>query len=70
MDMDKLIARIHELAHKAKTVGLSSEEEAERKQLRQEYLKLFRMQFQQQLDNTYVMDESGEKRKLERKRPN
>ncbi|MBE5760423.1 MAG: DUF896 domain-containing protein [Clostridiales bacterium] len=70
MDMDKLIARINELAHKAKTVGLSSEEESERKQLRQEYLKLFRMQFQQQLDNTYVMDESGEKRKLERKRPN
>lgn len=58
------VDRINELAHKAKTVGLTPEEEAERAVLRQEYLAAFRKNLRAQLDNTYVVDEKGNKRKL------
>ena len=58
------IERINELAHKAKTVGLTAEEEAEREVLRKEYLAAFRKNLRAQLDNTYVVDEKGNKRKL------
>ena len=58
------VDRINELAHKVKTVGLTPEEEAERAVLRQEYLAAFRKNLRAQLDNTYVVDEKGNKRKL------
>lgn len=58
------VDRINELAHKAKTVGLTPEEEAERAVLRQEYLAAFRQNLRAQLDNTYIVDDKGNKRKL------
>lgn len=58
------IERINELAHKAKTVGLTAEEEAERAVLRKEYVEAVRRNLRAQLDNTYVVDEKGNKRKL------
>ncbi|MCQ2420180.1 MAG: DUF896 domain-containing protein [Clostridia bacterium] len=58
------IERINELAHKAKTVGLTPEEEAERAVLRKEYVEAVRRNLRDQLDNTYVVDEKGNKRKL------
>ena len=58
------VERINELAHKAKTVGLTPEEEQERAVLREEYLAAFRKNLRAQLDNTYVVDPAGNKRKL------
>lgn len=58
------IARINELARKAKTVGLTEEEIAERDALRKEYVEAVRKNLTAQLDNTYVVDEKGSRRKL------
>ncbi|WP_042226730.1 DUF896 domain-containing protein [Paenibacillus popilliae] len=61
MNMDKLIARINELARKDKSVGLNSEELAERATLREQYLVLFRQQVRNKLDSIrYVEDEEGD----------
>lgn len=63
METDR-VKRINELAHKAKTEGLTEEEIRERDVLRQEYLAAFRKNLRSQLDNTYIVDEKGNKRKL------
>ena len=63
------VKRINELAHKAKTVGLTAEETAERDRLRQEYLAAFRKNLTAQLDNTYLVDEQGNRRKLTKREP-
>lgn len=66
--MDPKIARINELAHKAKTgTGLTHEEREEQKKLREEYVAGFRASLQSQLDNMYIVDAQGNKRKLEKK---
>ena len=61
---EKLIERINELARKSKTEGLTDEEKAEQKRLRDEYRFAFRQNLTQQLEHTYIMDENGNKRKL------
>lgn len=62
------IDRINELACKAKTAeGLTKEEHAEREELRKAYIAEFRQSLQAQLDNTYIVDHQGNKKKLERK---
>ena len=61
------IDRINELAKKAKKEGLTEEEHAERETLRRAYIESFRQSLQSQLDNTYIVDHNGNKRKLERK---
>lgn len=61
------IQRINELAKKAKEGGLTPEEVQERDALRREYINEFRQSLISQLDNTYIMDEQGNKTKLERK---
>ena len=58
------IDRINELARKAKTEGLTPEETAERDVLRKEYIESVRRNLRGQLDNTYIVDEHGNKRKL------
>lgn len=60
----KKISRINELAHKAKTQGLTAAEEAERAALRREYIDAVLGNLKTQLDHTYVMDEKGNKKKL------
>ena len=65
--MQKIIARINELAAKAKTEGLSPEEIVERDQLRREYIASVRRNLTAQLDNTYIVDEHGVKRPLRKK---
>jgi len=70
LNIDALIARINELAKKAKTEGLTEAEAKERDKLRKEFLAQYRLGMQQVLDNTYVVDEKGNKKKLEQKRPN
>ena len=67
MESERL-KRINELAHKAKTMGLTEEELRERDVLRREYLSAVRKNVMAQLENTYVVDEHGNKRKLERKK--
>ena len=62
------IDRINELAKKAKTeTGLTPEETAERDALRKAYIAEFRSSLQAQLDNTYIIDRQGNKKKIERK---
>ena len=57
------IDRINELARKAKTVGLTPEENEERAVLRRAYIDSVVGDLRQQLDNTYIVDSKG-KRKL------
>ena len=65
--MQKTIKRINELAAKAKAEGLTEEEIVERDQLRREYVASVRRNLTAQLDNTYVVDEHGNKRPLKKK---
>jgi len=55
--LDKLVARINELARKHKTVGLTEEEHAERDRLRKQYLQIFKNNFRMQLDSIEWTDE-------------
>ena len=66
METERL-KRINALAHKAKTVGLTEEELRERDRLRKEYLAEFRKNLTAHLDNTYLVDEHGNKRRLTHK---
>ncbi len=61
---DERIKRINELAQKSREVGLSPEEEEERAKLRQEYVAAFRESLQSTLDNTYIVDGEGNKKRL------
>ncbi|WP_295763210.1 DUF896 domain-containing protein [uncultured Oscillibacter sp.] len=58
------IDRINELARKARSVGLTPDEEKERAVLRQAYIDAVLGDLKSQLDNTYIVDEQGNKRKL------
>ncbi len=66
MDAAK-IARINALAKKSKTQGLTEEEKLEQQALRREYIDSVKMSLVGQLDNTYVVDEKGNKSKLKHK---
>ena len=58
MEAEK-IDRINVLAHKAKSVGLTEEENKERELLRKEYLASVRMNLRSQLDNIDVKMDDG-----------
>ena len=58
------INRINELAKKSKTVGLTEEEKQEQAVLRRAYIDAFKASLTANLDNTYVVDEKGNKQKL------
>ena len=66
MDQKK-IDRINELAKKAKTVGLTEAEAQERAVLRREYIDSVVGNLKGHLDNTYFVDEKGNKEKLKKK---
>jgi len=61
------IDRINALAKLAKQRELTEAEAAERAALRKEFLADFRQNLVNTLDNTYVVDEKGNKTKLEKK---
>ncbi len=63
----KKIDRINELYRKSQAEGLTDEEKAEQKILRDEYIMSYKRSLVSQLENTYVVDEKGNKRKVERK---
>ncbi len=56
MEIDKLIARINELAKKKRTTGLTTEETSEQQELYKEYLGNVRNSLKAQLDNIEVVD--------------
>lgn len=58
--MDNIkIARINELARKAKSTGLTDEEKKEQAQLRQEYIAAIRKNMRAQLDNIDIKEKDG-----------
>lgn len=67
MDMNAVIARINELARKAKEGPLTNDELQERDKLRRIYIDSVKANLVSQLDNTYIVDEKGNKKKLEHK---
>ena len=70
MHMKEVIARINELARKAKTTGLTPEELQERDKLRRIYIDSVKANLVGQLENTYIVEPDGTKKKLSRKEPN
>ena len=64
MEKEK-ITRINELAKKSKAEGLTPEEAAEQKALRDEYIAEFRAQFRTTLENTVVQYPDGSRQTLE-----
>ena len=70
MNMNEVIARINELAKKAKTIGLTEEELAERDKLRRIYIDSVKASLTGHLDNTYILRPDGTKTKLTNKNNN
>ena len=67
MQMNEVIARINELARKAKVSPLTPEELTERDKLRRIYIDSVKANLVGQLENTYILEPDGTKRKLEHK---
>lgn len=67
MNMNEVIARINQLAKKAKTEGLTPEELTERDKLRRIYIDSVKASLTGQLDNTYIVYPDGTKKKVEPK---
>ena len=63
----KKIDRINELARLAKQRELTEEEQAERAQLRQEYVAAFRGNLEAQLKSITIQYPDGSRKKLEKK---
>ena len=68
MNMNEVIARINELAHKAKEGPLTPEELAERDKLRRIYIDSVKANLVGQLENTYILRPDGTKEKEEKKK--
>ena len=66
MSLNDTIARINELAKKAKTVGLTDEEIVERDKLRRIYIDNVKANLTGQRDNTSLVDEKGNKKPLKK----
>ena len=64
MGINDVIARINELAAKAKAEGLTPEETAERDKLRRIYIDNVKANLTGQLDNTYIVYPDGTKKKV------
>lgn len=64
------IDRINELARKKKTEGLTEDETKEQNALRREYIDSFKASLVSQLENTYIVEPDGTKRKVSKKDEN
>lgn len=62
------IDRINELAHKSKNFGLTDAEKEEQAVLRREYIDSFKASLVSQLENTYIVDEKGSRKKVQKKK--
>lgn len=67
MTMNEVVARINQLAHKAKAEGLTPEELTERDKLRRIYIDSVKANLVGQLENTYLVRPDGTKEKVRRK---
>ena len=67
MTITEVIARINELAAKAKSEGLTTEETIERDKLRRIYIDNVKANLTGQLENTYIVYPDGTKKKVEKK---
>ena len=68
MDMNEVIARINELARKAKSPeGLTTEGLEERDKLRRIYIDSVKANLIGHLENTYIVRPDGTKEKLQKK---
>lgn len=67
MNMNEVIARINELAAKAKQGALTDEELAERDKLRRIYIDSVKANLVGHLENTTIVYPDGTKKKVERK---
>ncbi len=67
MNMNEVIARINALAAKAKAEGLTQEELTERDKLRRIYIDSVKASLVGQLENTYIVEPDGTKRKVTHK---
>ena len=63
------IDRINFLAKKSREAELTPEEKQEQQSLRQEYIAAFRASMQRELDSIVIVDEEGNRRKLQPKKP-
>ncbi len=61
------IDRINELARKKKSVGLTEAELQEQAILRREYIESYKQSLVSQLENTYIVEPDGTKRKITKK---
>ena len=61
------IDRINELARKSKATGLTEEEKAEQKILREEYVASFKASLVNQLEHTTIVNPDGSTKKVTRK---
>lgn len=64
------IDRINALARKQKAEGLTEEEKNEQYILRREYIDSFKQSLIGQLENTYIVEPDGTKRKVKAKDEN
>ncbi len=64
MNMNDIIARINELAKKAKAEGLTPEETAERDKLRRIYIDSVKANLVGQLEHTSIVYPDGTKKKV------
>lgn len=68
MITNEQISRINELARKSKSEGLTEKEKEEQAKLRRLYIDSFKESLVGQLENTYIVDEKGNKKKVKRKK--
>ena len=68
MEMQDVIARINVLAKKAKQGPLTPEETEEQDRLRRIYIDSVKANLVGQLENTYILQPDGTKKKVERKK--
>jgi len=67
MNMDEVIAKINQLAKKAKTEGLTPEEIVQRDKLRRIYIDSVKASLVGHLENTYIVQPDGTKKKVQKK---
>ena len=65
---EEMLKRINFLAIKSRDEGLTEEEKAEQAELRKQYIQKFRQGMENTLSNVYIMDEKGNKKKVEKKK--